>query len=268
MTAELGILVIHGMGSQKRDYANDMIAELNDRVDRLGKTSGDIAWESVYWADVLEARQIQYWQDSKNDNDLDAVRLRKFMLTAFGDAGAYQVVDSDFNTTYDAIHEIVRTSVKSLYENGLGSQPKPMIILAHSLGGHIISNYIWDAHKAGDMTVSPFERMYKVSGIVTFGCNIPFFTFAYENVKPIRFPHPTLPDHLKARAKWLNFFDPDDVLGYPLRSINDAYADTVDEDNAVNVGGIFTSWNPLSHGKYWTDDDFTKPVARLIASFL
>jgi hypothetical protein len=114
MSAELGILVIHGMGSQKQDYAKDMIAELNNRVDGLGKASVDIAWESVYWADVLEARQVQYWQDSKNDNDLDAVRLRKFMLTAFGDAGAYQVVDSGFNTTYDAIHEIIRTSVKSL----------------------------------------------------------------------------------------------------------------------------------------------------------
>ena len=268
MSAELGILVIHGMGSQEPDFAQEMIDELNDRVEDRGKDAANIAWESVYWANVLEPRQTQYWEDSKNNNNLDALRLRKFMISAFGDASAYQKVDSLANTTYEAIHDIIRASVKSLYEIGLGSQPKPLLILAHSLGGHIMSNYIWDAHKAADMTVSPFERMYKVSGIVTFGCNIPFFTFAYQDIVPIRFPHPTLPDHLKAKAKWLNYFDPDDVLGYPLKSINPAYAATVNEDIAINVGGIFTSWNPLSHGKYWTDNDFTNPVADLIASFL
>ena len=268
MTAELGILVIHGMGSQEDTFADAIIAELNDRVEDRGKDSTRIAWESVYWADILEPRQHQYWLESKNNNDLDAVRLRKFMLTAFGDASAYQQVDSPHNTTYESIHERIRVKVKSLYESGLGSQPKPLIILAHSLGGHMISNYIWDAHKNPDMSVSPFERMYKVSGIVTFGCNIPFFTFAYDTVVPIRFPHPTLPDYLKAKARWLNFFDPDDVLGYPLKDINTAYADVVDEDISINVGGIFTSWNPLSHGEYWTDNDFTNPVADLIATFL
>ena len=268
MSAELGILVIHGMGSQEENFADEIIDELNDRVDDRGKDSNLIAWESVFWANILEPRQNQYWLDSKNSNNLDAVRLRKFMITAFGDASAYQKVDSPHNTTYEAIHAIIRTRIKSLYEIGLGARPKPLIILAHSLGGHIMSNYIWDAHRAADMTISPFERMYKVSGIVTFGCNIPFFTFAYDNVVPIRFPHPTLPDYLKVKARWLNFFDPDDVLGYPLKSINAAYANVVDEDNAINVGGIFTSWNPLSHGKYWTDNDFTNPVADLIATFL
>ena len=58
------------------------------------------------------------------------------------------------------------------------------------------------------------------------------------------------------------------VLGYPLKAINSAYAATVNADIAINVGGILTSWNPLSHGKYWTDNDFTNPVADLIASFL
>ena len=87
---------------------------------------------------------------------------------------------------------------------------------------------------------------------------------------PITFPASQLPDpgDVRNKAKWLNYYDPDDVLGYPLKVINRAYDDVVDLDKAINVGGLFSSWNPLSHNKYWTDDDFTEPAAAFIATFL
>ena len=112
--------------------------------------------------------------------------------------------------------------------------------------------------------------MHTLAGMVTFGCNIPLFTFAYTNVAPIVFPAAELPDpgDVRDKAKWLNYYDPDDVLGYPLKSINAAYDAVVDEDIPINVGGLFSSWNPLSHNKYWTDNDFTKPAAEFIATFL
>ncbi|MCH7957406.1 MAG: hypothetical protein IIB63_07635, partial [Proteobacteria bacterium] len=109
-----------------------------------------------------------------------------------------------------------------------------------------------------------------LAGMITFGCNIPLFTFAYTKVVPIQFPAPDLPDpgDVRDKAKWLNYFDPDDVLGYPLKSINAAYDAVVDEDIAINVGGLLSNWNFLSHTKYWTDNDFTKPAAEFIATFL
>ena len=110
--------------------------------------------------------------------------------------------------------------------------------------------------------------MEKLAGIVTFGCNIPLFTFAYEDVVPIEFPPSTLPQYLKKKAKWMNYYDPDDVLAYPLKAINPAYNAVVKKDIPINVGGIFSSWNPLSHSDYWTDNSFTKPVAKLVSSFL
>ena len=61
---------------------------------------------------------------------------------------------------------------------------------------------------------------------------------------------------------------PDDILGYPLRPINDAYRRTVHRDIAINVGGLFASWNPLSHARDWTDGDFVRPVARFLATLL
>jgi hypothetical protein len=143
-----------------------------------------------------------------------------------------------------------------------------MVAMAHSLGAHMMSNYIWDAQKSGHHGMAPFEAMDFLAGLVTFGCNIPLFTFAYSKVVPIEFPPVGLPDHLKAKAKWLNFYDPDDVLGYPLRPINTAYRQVVTADIPINVGGVTASWNPMSHTAYWVDNDFTGPVSEFLASFL
>jgi hypothetical protein len=268
MAIEVGVLIIHGMGSQTPAFADPMIKELRERISGLNKDQEKVAFRSVYWADILEGRQLKYLRDAESTGDIDFKGLRRFMLTAFGDASAYRKVDSDVNTTYDEIHDRIKVEVKDMYENDLGSKPKPLIVLAHSLGGHIMSNYIWDMQKLKNPDLSPFERMNYVTGIVTFGCNIPFFTFAYRKIVPIRFPHPRLPAALKAKAKWFNFYDPDDVLGYPLKAICEAYNDVVDDDIAINVGGILASWNPMSHCEYWTDNDLTRPVASFIAGFL
>ncbi|MBL0714832.1 MAG: hypothetical protein JJV98_14145 [Desulfosarcina sp.] len=268
MTTELAVLVIHGMGSQSPDFADEMIDELNGQVSDIGKDAGAIAWRTIYWADILEGRQLKYLRDAKRSGDIDFVSLRKFILTSIGDASAYQKVESGENTVYKEIHLRVSAAIQDIYVSDLGSQPKPMIVLAHSLGGHIMSNYIWDKQHSTGTQLSGFERMKHLVGFVTFGCNIPLFTFAYQKVVPIAFPPPKLPTHLKKKAKWLNFYDPDDVLGYPLKAINPDYRKVVSKDIPINVGGILSSWNPMSHTKYWTDNDLTKPVSKFISKFL
>jgi hypothetical protein len=190
------------------------------------------------------------------------------VVTALGDSVAYQKVSSSSTTTYDDIHLRVRSAIHDLYVNGLGSQPKPLLVLAHSLGGHIISNYIWDMQHAGSTGLPPFERMNWLSAMVTFGSSLPLFSFACSQVVPIKFPPTQLRSDLKAKARWFNFYDPDDILGYPLKPISPEYRAVVDRDIAINAGGIFSSWNPLSHQGYWTDNDFTNPVAKLITNFL
>jgi hypothetical protein len=47
------------------------------------------------------------------------------------------------------------------------------------------------------------------------------------------------------KARWLNYYDKDDVLGYPLKPISPSYNAIVNEDN-----------------------DFTRPVAQFLADFL
>ena len=73
---------------------------------------------------------------------------------------------------------------------------------------------------------------------------------------------------IKKASRWRNYYDPDDILAYPLKPLSPAYAKAVHEDVPINVGGVFTSWNPASHSQYWTDNSFTKPAATAIADVL
>lgn len=257
---ELGVAIIHGIGSPDTDFADGLIAELRDRVTH----SERIAFCAIHWADVLRARQKEYIDRARASNDLDYMLLRRFLVSSIADATAYRRVDDDVRSTYGRIHEIVRDGIAHLFqdEDLLAGRVKPLVVLAHSLGGQIMSNYIWDIQKNRPI-VPPgqnrFERMRTLRGIITFGCSIPLFTFALRRVVPIRLPE---------AARWINYYDPDDVLAYPLKPINQAYRRTVSRDVAINVGSPISSWNPASHTAYWTDNSFTKPVARFLSRLL
>ena len=269
MADKVAVLIIHGMGSQKSNFAEVTIDEINKRIANRGKDSSKVIWKPVFWADITETRQSKFMRDiiQHKDNDIDFIKLRRFVITAMGDAAAYQSIRGKKTSTYTEIHNLVKASVKDLFNDELGKQPCPLIIMAHSLGGHIMSNYIWDIQQKPNQRLSDFENMGYLAGMITFGCNIPLFTFSHSQLEPFSFPGEKLLRTEKSKAQWLNFYDADDVLGYPLRQLSNSYKKLV-KDNHVNSGGLLTSWNPLSHNAYWTDNDMTKPAAELIAKFI
>lgn len=267
MASEIGILVVHGMGVQAPDFADGFIAEVDERLDGLGITSGTVAWQPAYWADLLDGSERALWETLARSSNLDWVTIRKFFINFFADAIAYQRVPRATHDMYRDIHTRIHDHLVAL-RSSLGHQDKPLIVVAHSLGSVIVSNYIWDEWTEKGLGANAFESMKTLTGLVTFGSNIPLFTLALPEIQSITFPPTSLPAHLKASAKWLNFFDADDVLGYPLKPLSPSFDSAVSEDIEINVGGLFTSWNPVSHAAYWTDNDFTKPVARLIGDII
>jgi hypothetical protein len=146
----------------------------------------------------------------------------------------------------------------------------PLIVLAHSLGGHIMSNYIWDMQHGHASADTPFQRLETMAGMITFGCNIPIFTFAYprDKVEAIDRPGARIPTERQLTPWWLNFNDRDDPLGMPLRAAGKGYGALYDagelREHWINTGNVFTAWNPASHNGYWKDADFQRPAAQMI----
>lgn len=94
-----------------------------------------------------------------------------------------------------------------------------------------------------------FRRMKMLQCLYTTGCNIPIFVSGHKEIVAIDRPVPTF--------QWYNFFDEDDVLGWPLEPLSESYKNLV-QDISINAGdGVIStlvkSWNPFSHNQYWTD---------------
>ena len=262
MASDLGVLVVHGMGAQAPDFADAFIAEMRGRLIRLGVAPDAVAWRAGYWADAVKQREDDLWRDLARDHTMRWAEARRFVISHFGDALAYQRLPSQGMDVYRAIHARIRAHLGALREVMGGD--RPIVVIAHSLGSVIVSNYIWDEQKAPTADSSVTQRMETLAGLVTFGSNIPLFTLCLGEVVSIRFPVPAITGPLRKASRWLNFFDAHDVLGYPLRPLSESYRQAVSADLQINVGSALRSWNPLTHEEYWTDNDFTAPVAALI----
>ena len=279
MDAKVAVAVIHGIGSQankqpqissERTFSGGLYKHLRRRVGRK-RMDAHVAWREVYWADVLEPRQERYLAEIADTTRYD--RIRGFLVRSISDAASFQRREGVDDNAYALIQQRVARTLADL--NADTSDDTPLVILAHSFGGHILSNYVYDMQR-GRMPglPTPFQRMETVGRFVTFGCNIPLFTFAYppEDVAPIDFPGPALPEGAAREPWWVNYYDPDDVLGFPLAPIGPQYTAMAARgelaDVRMNAGGLLRSWNPLSHDAYWTDKDFVRPVADMLRAYL
>ena len=268
MPYKLGALVLHGMGSQRADFADPMIDKLSERISSLGADPGEVRWKPVHWAPILQSKEDQLWDNLSTGNRLDYAWLRRFVVSNFGDAVAYlNRVPSQPQDMYSRIHTEVHDQVVAL-RSELGNADKPLIVIAHSLGSIIMSNYIWDEQRNQGFGGTAFEKMETLAGFFTFGSTIAVVSLAYDPIESIVFPPAALPDPPRSVARWDNFFDRDDVLGYPLKSLSSSYGASVSADREINAGGLLFSWNPFSHTRYWTDKDFVRPVAQSIADLL
>jgi hypothetical protein len=279
---KIGALVIHGMGSQESNFADGLIYELSNRLEADAER---IEWQPVHWAPFLRDRQVRLMakmgrakQPDGTRIDLDANFLRDFVLHKLGDAVAYQR-DLHPESAGFVVHGIISDNIQLLKQK-LNDPAAPIVVFAHSLGGHMMSNYIWDrqqdVRRGRAMT---FEPLPTFLAFISFGCNIPLFGLAFDEAKPIDLPGEaiTSPELLNA-ARWLNFVDGDDVLGWPLRPLYSKDIETLAasqlstlgriEDRQINVGNLLTSWNPFSHDAYWTDNDFTVPVSAYLKRVL
>lgn len=268
MSKSLALLTIHGMGDTPRDY----YAELHDRVKKaVGKTVWNkVIFMPLYFQDVLQGSQSGVFNRMREY--IDWMSLRKFMLYGFSDAASLEYTKEVKHSPYHRTQEKILQAMDDVFDVS-GENAIPVIIVAQSLGCQVMSSYIWDAQRPnpsagvwkypkndGATPGSPrdlFRRMKTVQRFFTTGCNIPIFVAGHSNIVAIDPPN--------TRFKWYNFYDEDDVLGWPLKPLSDSYNQIV-EDIEVNAGsrGILSlvkSLTPLSHEQYWKDSYIIDRIA-------
>lgn len=275
MSQKIAVAIIHGIGKQDPNFADGMARELKDRFAReigneIKDPASDLAILPVYWAPVLQGAEEELWKRMKRAGELDFTTLRRFLVDFAADAIAYQPTPTD-RRIYDGIHETFAEILNRLAVEA--GQKAPLCVIAHSLGSVIASNYFYDLQHPERSLIArnvkrrigntPLERGKTFALFYTLGSPIAIWSLRYDNFGvPIAVPSPELSKYYpNLKGEWVNFYDEDDVIGYPLKTLNAAYRKVIKADRQINAGGLLSSWNPASHLGYWTDNDVTKPIA-------
>src|SRR5258708_5822091 len=147
MPIKAAVLVVHGIGSQSetefRSEVQDMVDQVQGHFDSTKADPGDLTWLPAYWGDILQPHEDDLWTSLSAKNDMDYGDLRKFIIANLGDATAYQREPGPDPDIYCLIHERIGKNIAELRMQA-GGVDAPLIVLAHSLGSYIMSNYIWD----------------------------------------------------------------------------------------------------------------------------
>jgi hypothetical protein len=264
----IAVAVIHGMGTPEKGFSKQIRGDL---VRLCGRAPGGprLVFEEIYWADILDRQQADLMARLNYRRDLGYTRLRDFYVRSLGDVIAYQPLYRkkcrDEIAVYDLIHRRVGETLRRLSRRVPAGSP--LVVLAHSLGTVVMSNHIWDTQRDRRRNLSRFERYETLAGLMTFGSPIALWSVRFKDFgRPIGFPGSGLAPGLRERARWLNFYDPDDVIACPLKKVNPLFDAVVSEDVRVNAGSLLTSWNPMAHNGYWKNRAMLKRIAGFMRS--
>lgn len=280
---QVALVTIHGMGETPSDYADMVFKVLHER---LADIAAWVLFRSVYYEDILKPNQDEVWARVDAATKLHYDDIRRFLLFGFGDAAGLENRKEIDGSVYELAQAAIARQLLDAYQH---APDAALVFLAQSLGCQVLSSYLYDAQKAaaggpvvagiwkdidawslralGRRLLESEKRFIggaSCSAFLTTGCNIPIFVAAHKemDIKPIARPTPGF--------EWINIFDPDDALGWPLQPLSPGYAALV-QDRPINAGQgavnwILKSWNPLSHLAYWSDDKVLAPLAGLLRS--
>ena len=283
MTKKAALLTLHGMGEIDYDYYKSLHKRLSGRPDALMER---VAFQAVNFQTILQPNQDAVWANMLQKAEaLEYHGLRQFLLFGISDAAGLESRRDESGSAYeDAQLEIARKlyAVRSEMEGDV-----PVVAIAQSLGGQLLSCYLYDAQKAGaggsgagmwrnidafapriTGHATPLTRDEKrflagasLAGIVTTGCNIPIFVAAHKKMDIRAIMPPSI------GFRWLNFYDRHDPLGWPLQPLGGGYEVLV-EDREINAARGLLDWlksfTPMSHLAYWEDDNVVDALAGML----
>lgn len=272
MYKKLAVAIIHGMGDQRVDFAEEMGIGIRRSFSKqlmhlVPDPSSQLIIRPIQWSTVFADKEQVLFEKMVLDNQLDYKGLRKFILHNVGDVIAYQQVE-EASHNYDRVHKFIG---EKLHEISLeASDDAPLCVVSHSLGSVVASNYFYDLQFKQEHVrsivsrSSPLEKGDTLALFYTMGTTLPLWSLRYHNFsRPINIPSNELQNYYPGLdGEWINFFDTDDVLGYPLKDVDEHYYNAVNEDRKIHNKGLLTGWNPLCHNGYFTNKDVIDVIVK------
>mgnify|MGYP006294030981 FL=1 len=255
MAGKTWVAMIHGIGNQGEEFWVDRTKPLKEALKDRG-IEAEIA--GFRYSMFAKKYASEYWNSI--ETDLDYRFLRRPALHIFADATVYghrpEAPQSNYREIHASLHQFLSGLLKGMQDDDR------LVVWAHSFGCHIISNFIYDnqrgtgAHNpALQGEPAPLQPLPELDRrlrlLVTTGCNIPLF--AAGGPSPVAFARPN------DRFRWMNIFDTDDILGWPIRPLGGDFQAIWITDHQENTGG------PLrSHTNYWFDFGVNDRIATAI----
>jgi hypothetical protein len=262
MQKKIIILTIPGIGTQKEGYADKLKSGIEFYAE---DTALDGNFEIIecrpFALTHIDENQIDMYNRMEETHDLGGIlSLRKFVMQAFGDAVTFERNPTQPESVYRSIHHFLKETIEETNRILNTQENAILVVVCSSMGAHVLSSYIWDAdHNQGifeNAHATHENNLENLRYLVTVGCNIPLFVSGYAESQIVPF---------KARNplfEWDNYFDKNDVLGWPLQPLSSGYQSMV-KDHEINTG-----LSVGSHVRYLGHKNFTKPFTEKLLKIM
>lgn len=264
--------IIHGIGVTKPGYSKPLIAGLTEAFDRRLKVLLDsrndftdqIRCHEILWDDVISENQRQlavilrkgFGLAPEEDRTgllmkilLFPKRTINWLRTDFAAESIQDILAYRHPEAYRKIHQKVLSCIESIPVRG--NQAHSLSLITHSLGTVVGSDFVWDRQKKHGR----FHKSWMLGNFFTMGSPLALFVLQF-GLEPFKFPiRLEDPD-----GRWINIYDRDDPIAYPLKPLNQAYDRVVLKDHAVNTG-LFG----IAHTRYWKHRPTQQIIARKLA---
>jgi hypothetical protein len=264
----IAVLIIHGMGKFDADFYEPFAKRIRDQFSEEEKAH--LFVDGCWWDDITQPMQKHVMQTLPTN--IWWRGLHEFVIDRLGDPVSYlssyftnapTVANSD--SFYRRIHDRVLESLRRL-EASAGSDAH-LMVLAHSLGSVIVTNYRWDAEhgraKTSEQPVTRMEKMQSLMSLMTYGSNIPLFIGVNPDSEPVTSITFPITGNDERLSHWDNLYSPCDVLGWPLANLWNANMPKIDEQCRM-IGPwwkIWRRWTPITHVDYDIDRKFLRLIA-------
>jgi hypothetical protein len=270
MDTRLAVYIAHGIGAQEKGFSKTMQENLRSNfekaLDHMGEGSrpnqaGALIFQEGLWADITQKGEHILKKNMFNDpdTDVDWLKARKFFVDYLGDAISY-FKGSDIHSQYKAIQARIEDHIKELSSTTRPEQKTLLTVVSHSLGTVVLSDYFYDKRETLEQ-----DHELVFSNFFTMGSPIALYAnrfFDHSNNSFANFKPQKVKD---SKGIWVNLFDEDDIVGYPIRPVNNHCKKVVTADLNVSVGSFFSGGTPVSHAGYWDDEEVGKIIAEKLA---